>query len=106
MSVVFFGVSVAQVVEPALWGLVLLLLGVLLTGVSRWLRRGSTPGSILEQNSLSTRWLAVMKRLLSVSFTPATPRAPPKIRFGTLQPIPISTEAYRRHRMMRKNDWS
>ena len=104
MSVVFFGVSVAQVVELTLLGWVLLLLGVLLTGVLRRSQRGSKPGWILEQYSLPTRWLEVMKRLLSVFFTPTTPRAPPTHRFGTLQPIPVSTEVYRRPRKTRTND--
>lgn len=102
MSVVFFGVSVAQVVEPALFGLILLLLGVLLTGVSR----RSAHGFTLEPNPLSARWFEVLERLMSISSTPSTPRAPPKIRFGKLQPIPISTEVYRRRRISRLNELS
>ena len=92
MSVVFLGVFVAQVVEPALLGFVLLLSGVLSTDFSR----RSQPGSILNLNLLATRCFVVLERLLSVFPIPTTPRAPPIGRFATMQPIPVSTEAYRR----------
>ncbi len=102
MSVVFFGVSVAQVVEPALLGFVLLLWGVLSTDFSR----RSRPSSVLNLNPLATRCFVVLERLLSVFPIPSTPRAPPIGRFGTRQPIPVSTEAYRRRRFTRLNELS
>ena len=100
MSVVFFGVSVEKVAGPAFSGLVFLLLGVLRIGVSRRPRLRS----ILDRTSLSTRCFEVLERLLSLSPTPTAPRAPPIGRFGTLQPIPVPTEAYRRRRVTRLNE--
>jgi hypothetical protein len=92
MSVVISGVFVAPTVGLALIGLVLLLLGVLWIGASARSRRGLT----LEQSQVPTRWLDVAARLLPVAGTPSAPRAPPAGRSGLLQPIPVSTFAYRR----------
>ena len=106
MSVVFFGVSVAQVVEPALLGSVLLLLGVLLTGVLRRSSHRRIHNPIQEQNPLAARWFDGSKRLLSVFSTPRSPRAPPTNRFGPPQPIPVPTRVYRRRRMNCPNELS
>ena len=98
MSVVTFGVFVAQTVGLALLGLVLLaVLGMLWDGVLRRSRHGFTQSLLL----LSMRWLEVVARLRSVSGTPTAPRAPPAGRFGLLQPVPVSTIAYRRRRIGR-----
>ena len=103
MSVVFFGAFVAQVIGMALMGLILLLVGALLYGASA----RSWRGLIREQSPLPIRWLDVAARLLAGWTIPTAPRAPPGRPPGPqlrLQPIPVSTFAYRRRRSKRPND--
>ena len=100
MSVVISGAFVAQTVALALMGLVLLaMVGVWCIGYSGRSSRGVTH----LRTRLPARWLEVSARLLSVIGTPLAPRAPPAGCAGSVQPIPVSTNAYRR-RFVRRND--
>ena len=101
MSVVIPGVFVAQIAGVVLLGLFLLLAGVWLSGPNG--RTAQRP--FLERSSLPMRWLDVMDRLSSILISPTAPRAPPTERPGVLQPVPVSTIAYRKRRS-RPNDLS
>ena len=104
MSVVIFGVFIAQIVGLALLGLVLRFLPLLVARSTGVFRR-SARGFWWERNPLAMRWLDVTARLLSAFGTPTASRAPPAGTPGSLQVIPATT-AYRRRRRERSNELS
>jgi hypothetical protein len=101
MSVVLLGVLV-QILGPALMGLVLLLVALLLSGLLNRQRRAR----ILEQNPLLAHRLQRIARFIAGYIaSPGSPRAPPaRPPAGILQPVPVSTIASRRRRPRRQND--
>ena len=91
MSVVSFGVLVARLAEGGLWAIVLLALGTLRTGITRFGHR-----FWLELSALPTGWFERLAGYLPGHTTPLDSRAPPAGWLDQqLLPVPVPTVAYR-----------